>query len=276
MAESRFDLKQWLQQQGVPAELAAQRVFCKWLPARELDRLEAEREGLQALEPWAGELVLPRPLALGVVEGRALLVLDWLDLGGGGTSGWQRLGRALAQLHRCSAAQSPGAFGWEGDRWIGAGVQRGGWDTRWGRFFCRKRLADQFTRLARAGQRWDGIDVLLERLEVWLEQHQPQPCLVHGDLWPGNAAVLRDGRPCLFDPAVSYSDREVDLAMAQLFGGLPQPFFEAYTNEWPLPAGAEQRRIAYNLFHLLNHAVLFGGSYVGSCTRSIDQLRRWL
>lgn len=276
MAESRFDLKQWLQQQGVPAELAAQRVFCKWLPARELDRLEAEREGLQALGPWAGELVLPRPLAAGVVQGRALLVLDWLDLGGGDPSGWQRLGRGLAQLHRCSAAQSPGAFGWEGDRWIGAGVQRGGWDTRWGRFFCRKRLADQFTRLARAGQRWDGIDVLLERLEVWLEQHQPQPCLVHGDLWPGNAAVLRDGRPCLFDPAVSYSDREVDLAMAQLFGGLPQPFFEAYTNEWPLPAGAEQRRIAYNLFHLLNHAVLFGGSYVGSCTRSIDQLRRWL
>ena len=276
MTESRFDLKQWLQQQGVPADMASQRLFCKWLPARELDRLEAEQEGLQALGPLAGQLVLPRPLALGVVEGQALLVLDWLDLGGGDTSGWQRLGRGLAQLHRRSVAHSPGAFGWEGDRWIGAGVQRGGWTTQWGRFFCRSRLADQFARLARAGQRWDGIEALLERLEPWLDQHQPEPCLVHGDLWPGNAAVLRDGRPCLFDPAVSYSDREVDLAMAQLFGGLPQAFFEAYTNEWPLPAGAEQRRIAYNLFHLLNHAVLFGGSYVESCTRSIEQLRRWL
>ena len=110
----------------------------------------------------------------------------------------------------------------------------------------------------------------------WLELHQPEPCLVHGDLWPGNAGVLRDGRPCLFDPAVSYSDREVDLAMAQMFGGLPEAFFVAYNYEWPLPAGAEQRLIAYNLFHLLNHANLFGASYVSQCSRSIEKLLQLL
>lgn len=274
MSESSFDLQSWLQQQGVSAEQAQGRLFCKWLPQAQLERLQAEAEGLRALIPCAESLVLPRPLALGLAAGRALLVLDWLDLGSGDQPGWERLGRGLAQLHRRSLETSatPGRFGWQGDRWIGAGIQLGGWQSSWGAFFCQQRLADQFQRLEDQGVAWPQSKRLLERLQPWLDQHQPDACLVHGDLWPGNAGVLRDGRPCLFDPAVSYSDREVDVAMAEMFGGLPDAFFEAYNDEWPLPAGAEQRRIAYNLFHLLNHANLFGGSYVNQSRRSVEAL----
>jgi fructosamine-3-kinase len=96
--------------------------------------------------------------------------------------------------------------------------------------------------------------------------------LVHGDLWVGNAGVLSDGRGCLFDPAVSYSDREVDLAMAQLFGGVPLALFDAYEKQWPLPAGHRQRRDIYNLFHLLNHANLYGGAYQLQCSLVIEEL----
>ena len=240
--------------------------------------MQAEAEGLEALIPCAGSVVLPRPLALGVAQGRALLVLDWLDLAGGDRAGWERLGRGLAQLHRRSLelTPAPGLFGWQGDRWIGAGIQLGGWQRSWGTFFAQQRLADQFQRLAAQGVRCPQSERLLELLPPWLEQHQPDPCLVHGDLWPGNAGVLQGGRPCLYDPAVSYSDREVDLAMARMFGGLPEAFFAAYNDEWPLPAGAEQRLIAYNLFHLLNHANLFGGSYVDQSRRSVEALLRLL
>ncbi len=63
-------------------------MFCKWLPADQLERLQAEAEGLEALIPCAGALVVPRPLALGLAQGRALLVLDWLDLAGGDRDGW--------------------------------------------------------------------------------------------------------------------------------------------------------------------------------------------
>ena len=272
MSESAFELRDWLQQQGVSGDRPIETLFCKWLPARDLERLEAEAEGLRALIPWADELVLPRPIAVGSAAGRALLVLDRLELGGADPMGWQHMGRALARLHRNSMEAGPGLFGWEGDRWIGAGIQRGGWERSWGRFFCRQRLGDQFSCLARKGLQWQGSKELLERLEPWLDEHQPHASLVHGDLWPGNAAVLSDGRPCIFDPAVSYSDREVDIAMASMFGGLPQEFFMAYNDEWPLPAGAEQRRIAYNLFHFLNHANLFGGSYIANCEMSIRQL----
>ena len=206
-------------------------MFCKWLPADQLERLQAEAEGLEALIPCAGALVVPRPLALGLAQGRALLVLDWLDLAGGDRDGWEGLGRGLAQLHRRSRELSaqPGLFGWHGDRWIGAGIQRGGWQRSWGTFFAQQRLADQFQRLEAHGVHFSQSERLLERLPQWLEQHQPDPCLVHGDLWPGNAGVLRDGRPCLYDPAVSYSDREVDLAMARMFGGLPEAFLRPTT-----------------------------------------------
>ena len=74
MSESSFDLQCWLQQQGVSAQQASGRLFCKWLAADQLERLQAEAEGLDALIPCAGSVVLPRPLALGVAQGRALLV----------------------------------------------------------------------------------------------------------------------------------------------------------------------------------------------------------
>lgn len=199
------------------------RLFRKRLPAAQLPRLEAEVEGLAALAPVAGELVLPRVLGWGLVAGgtQAELRLEWLDLGGDGPDGWAALGEGLAQMHRRARGA---AFGWQGDRFIGAGPQLGGWSENWGQFFAERRLAPQFSLAAHQGLHWPGSGALLKRVPLWLNGHGAEPVLVHGDLWAGNAGVIGDGRGCLFDPAVSYSDREVDLAMAQLFGGFPRHF----------------------------------------------------
>jgi fructosamine-3-kinase len=107
---------------------------------------------------------------------------------------------------------------------------------------------------------------------AWLEQHGAQPCLVHGDLWSGNAALTASGSGALFDPAVYRGDREVDLAMARLFGGFPEAFFAGYERAWPLPAGHRGRVRLYNLYHLLNHANLFGGGYGRQAQETIDHL----
>ena len=251
MSESSFDLQAWLQQQGVSAEQASGRLFCKWLPQSQLDRLQAEAEGLQALIPCAGSLVLPRPLALGLADGRALLVLDWLDLAGGDRLGWKRLGRGLAQLHRRSLeiSATPGQFGWQGDRWIGAGIQRGGWQISWGAFFCQQRLADQFQRLEAQGVVWPQSEQLLDRLPPWLSS--TNRILV----W-SMATFGRAMRACCVMVAPACMTRRSPTATARWTWPWPaclvvcRGFFEAYNDEWPLPAGAEQRLIAYNLFHL--------------------------
>ena len=56
--------------------------------------------------------------------------------------------------------------GWPGDRWIGAGIQRGGWQRSWGTFFAQQRLADQFQRLEAHGVHFSQSERLLERLPV--------------------------------------------------------------------------------------------------------------
>ena len=175
------------------------------------------------------------------------------------------------------AEEAPGSawrgwFGWGRDNFIGSGPQANGWLAHWADFFLQRRLAPQLQRAADSGHRLPGADALLKQLPAWLEGHHPDPCLVHGDLWSGNAALLQGGGGALFDPAVYRGDREVDLAMAQLFGGFPSSFFAGYNATWPLPPGHRQRVELYNLYHRLNHANLFGGGYEQQAQQSIAAL----
>lgn len=258
-------------------------LFAKGSPGAALPLLEGEADGLAALAAAADpqRLAVPAPLALGEVAGQAVLVLPWLDLGGATGSGdpWRNLGAAVAHLHRRSLQGPMGrddrggvAFGWGRPNHIGATPQANGWLEDWGTFFAERRLAPQIERLSRREGALPGAEALLEWVPRWLADHRPDPCLVHGDLWSGNVGLGRDGRGCLFDPSAHRADREVDLAMAQLFGGFPPAFFQGYNSVWPLPAGHGQRRDLYNLYHLLNHANLFGGGYRGQARRAIAGL----
>lgn len=258
-------------------ELAdGRRVFCKTNQAAALPLLEAEADGLNALAAVApAGLRIPQPLACSVVAGRAVLLLSWLDLApAAGAGGWRQLGLALAVLHRQSlrVPQSQRRFGWHRGNFIGTTPQPNPWYDAWGPFFVEQRLGHQLALAAAAGQPFERTAALLERATQLLVAHAPDPVLVHGDLWSGNAAVLCDGRTAVFDPAIHRGDREVDLAMAQLFGGFPAAFFSGYEAEWPLPSDADSRRALYNLYHLLNHALLFGGGYRQQAQACIDRL----
>jgi fructosamine-3-kinase len=259
-------------------------LFAKTNRPEALPLLAAEADGLAALAAAAegSGLVVPQPLALGLVGGEAVLVLSWLDLGlgpGADPAGtWAAVGAGLARLHRRSLVaplrqgDRLGSFGWCRDNAIGTAPQANGWMPQWSRFFAERRLAPQIEKLARSGRSLEGAAALLERLDELLEGHQPDACLVHGDLWSGNLNTLvRSPQPglvgspvavgALFDPAPYRGDREVDLAMARLFGGVPQAFFDGYGQEWPLPPGHEQRLPLYNLYHRLNHANMFPGGW---------------
>ena len=98
-----------------------------------------------------------------------------------------------------------------------------------------------------------------------------KPALLHGDLWSGNYFPGPGQQPCIFDPAVYYGLREADLAMTELFGRLPQQFYDAYHNAFPLNPGYSQRKALYNLYHLLNHLNLFGGSYLSGVEQTVRQ-----
>jgi len=113
---------------------------------------------------------------------------------------------------------------------------------------------------------------LMDTLPAFFENYTPQPSLLHGDLWSGNHAYLADGTPAIFDPASYYGDRECDLAMTELFGGYSADFYAAYRAAYPLDAGYATRRDLYNLYHILNHANLFGSSYARQAEQMMQRL----
>jgi fructosamine-3-kinase len=215
-----------------------------------------EVEGLEALRA-AGATV---PDVLGADADR--LVLRHVD----GRPDWAALGRQIAMLHRDTAG---GRFGWHGDNLLGRAPQRGGWSSDWADFFAQRRLRPLLTARALPGDLRARIERGLDGpLAALLNAAHPRASLIHGDLWSGNVVAGR----WLIDPAVWMADRELELAFARLFGGLPEAFFAAYTDTWPLPDGAQERLPALQLYHVLIHVWHFGDGYVPMVSERLDQL----
>lgn len=230
------------------------------------DMFAAEASGLEAMAKL-GHVVVPKPICSGVSDGRAFLVMEWLELGHRGSSA--EMGRALAAFHHGGVGAS---FGFERDNFIGATPQQNTRETDWASFFVKWRLDALVARAEVAGGGFPRYPRLRELALEVLNAHVCEPVLVHGDLWSGNAGFLKDGRPCIFDPAPYYGDREVDLAMSELFGGFPADFYQAYEAQWPTAVGREWRRLLYNLYHIINHFILFGGGYLSQANQMIEQL----
>jgi len=244
------------------------RIFVKLNAPHFADAFAAEADGLAALR--AAGIRAPEPIAHGTASGRAYLALELLELGG--REDFAALGRALAALHRSTA----GRFGWTRDNYIGASVQRNAQTGSWLDFWREQRLAPQLALAAANGHEDIGraAKALCDRLPRLLAGHSPAASLLHGDLWRGNAGFVTGGAPVVFDPAVYRGDREADLAMTELFGGFPRPFYDAYAEAWPLEPGYEARKHLYNLYHLLNHLNLFGGGYLRQVRSTLELLLR--
>jgi protein-ribulosamine 3-kinase len=230
----------------------------------------AEAAGLAELAK-AAALRVPRVLGRGRTDDTAFLALEWLDAAPADGQCEQRLGQGLAALHAVSAP----AHGLHGDNHIGRTPQANGWMSSWAQFFRERRLRPQLMLALQngfGGVLGDRGEQLLESLPLLLADHQPAPALLHGDLWGGNWLCTTSGEPVIFDPAVYYGDRETDIAMTRLFGGFGARFYRAYEAAAPLPAGAAERGALYNLYHVLNHANLFGGGYPRQARELIDAL----
>ena len=245
-------------------------MFVKVAGADRAWALEAEAEGLRALAS-ASPIRVPRVLGAGVAVNRAWLALEWVDLASPAAQSEARLGELLAQQHRTTST----TFGWHRTNTIGLTDQQNEPGSDWARFYAIRRLGFQLD-LAEAGglggRLIDRGRRLCECVPALLAGHLPVPSLLHGDLWAGNHAEDSAGNPVIFDPAVYFGDREADIAMTRLFGGYGRAFYSAYEAAWPLDPSAAGRAPLYNLYHVLNHANLFGGGYSRQAEDMIERL----
>jgi fructosamine-3-kinase len=191
----------------------------------------------------------------------------------GNSPNWSEMGRNLAAMHDYRIS-NPAKFGWQINNTIGSTPQLNTWETDWTIFFKNQRLDYQLQLARRKGGHFPQADRLLAMIPDLLANHQPQPSLVHGDLWGGNASFTNAGIPVIFDPATYWGDREVDVAMTELFGGFPAAFYQGYESVYPLAPGYARRKQLYNLYHILNHYNLFGGSYQSQANSAIELVLR--
>jgi len=250
------------------ADKNGQQYFVKTNRPGQLAMFEAEARGLQALAS-SNTLRVPESVCFGENPTQSYIVLEYLEMNG--QADQQLLGEQLAAMHRVTAEN----FGGEIDNTIGATFQPNPWTADWLEFWCEQRLGFQLQLAAKNGYGGElqslGEKLLLEMPKLF-SGREILASMLHGDLWGGNVAGLKDGTPVIYDPAFYYGDREADLAMTYVFGGFTPGFYASYQSAFPLDDGFAVRKTFYNIYHIINHLNMFGGGYYGQAIHMIKQV----
>lgn len=250
-------------------------LFVKHTPDGPPAFYDLEAIGLRALRAVARGIRVPRVIAhedQGPTG--SWIALEWLDAAPPTASAWSALGSGLAAVHKVAGA----GWGWERDGYIGPLEQSNSPCPTWSEFWAESRILPQLDRAldrASVGSPAEWERLLAAVPDIVGPAESDGPSLLHGDLWSGNVLMTPHG-PALIDPSVYRGHREVDLAMAELFGGFDPIFFAAYEEAWPLQPGYPLRRSVYQLYYLLVHVNLFGSSYAGSTSSTLRSVLRSL
>jgi len=184
-----------------------------------------------------------------------------------------QLGIALAKIHSIKQKH----YGFEHDNFIGLNIQKNSISNNWGEFFYQYRLMFQISIIKDKKIKEEFYKVfenIKEGLIEFLNNSCEYSSLVHGDLWSGNVIFEKDSI-YLIDPAIYYADREVDIAMTEMFGGFSMEFYKAYEQSLPLSKEYSKKKYIYNLYHYLNHFNLFGKSYLNSCVTLLETIKTY-
>lgn len=218
-----------------------------------------EDEGLKAIADTR-TIAVPDVILQSEFEDQSFLLMEWIAGRRPTDKAFEQLGHQLAEMHR----HTNETFGFGHDNYIGSLKQNNKTHYTWAEFFVMERLQPML-KAAVQNKMFNKSDVqLFEKLFNRLTElfDEERPSFLHGDLWGGNYLINNDEKPYLIDPAVYYGHREADIAMTALFGGFSDVFYHAYLETFPLQSGWRKRLDLWNLYPLLVHVNLFGGSYV--------------
>lgn len=209
----------------------------------------------------------PAVIEIGEIGSDAYLLLEWID---SGPRDDEKLGAALVSLH----SETNNRFGLIGDNFIGKLPQCNKQNEDWASFYIECRLIPQ-VKMAKGQGLWNlrrekQMTLLMDKITNTYKRLSVIPRLLHGDLWSGNIMFAKNGDPVFIDPAVSYGNREMDIAMTRLFGGFGHSFYERYEELLPLDKDWQERISWYQLYYLLVHLNLFGAGYGSAVDRALQ------
>ncbi|MEP7373770.1 MAG: fructosamine kinase family protein [Chitinophagaceae bacterium] len=228
---------------------------------------EKEAKGLEALAQNVTTIRIPQVIKYGLAGQDQYLLLEWMETGKPGKDSMEKFGAAVATMHR----QIQPYFGWEEDNYIGSLPQYNTKYDSWSLFYSECRISPLVQLLFNGGAFSKQDIVAVESFCKKLNYLFPQepPALLHGDLWAGNFMIASKGDAAIYDPAVYYGHREMEIGMTKLFGGFDQRFYDAYSENYPLEKNWLERIPLTQLYPVLVHAILFGGHYVAKAKEII-------
>jgi protein-ribulosamine 3-kinase len=248
-------------------ETSAGTYFVKWNSASRFPGMfAAEEKGLLILRECSG-FVVPEVVLNSQAENTAFLVMDFIERA---PSYWSDAGKILANMHRSKPFKHE-SFGLNHDNFIGSLTQSNKIHDSWAGFFSNERILPQMKMAIDNGQLGKSDLNAAEQFCKRIDELFPEekPVLLHGDLWSGNFMFTSNG-PAVFDPAVYWGHREMDIAMTKLFGGFDEGFYIGYNEDYTLEKNWEKRIDYCNLYPLLVHVNLFGGGYVNDVRRILN------
>ncbi|KJD33232.1 fructosamine kinase [Tamlana sedimentorum] len=219
---------------------------------------QTEKLGLETIKN-TNTIAVPELFACGNLGKTAFLLMEFIGAKTPSETNFKTLAEHLAKLHKTSADN----FGLITNNFIGSLPQQNKFHKHWTDFYINQRLLPQLN-LAKTSNLLQDSEIPTEaRLNEVLTPlfKNIKPSLIHGDLWGGNYIIAKNGTPYLIDPAIYFGHNEVDIAMSKLLGGFSHAFYQAYQNIIPFNAFTETRIEIYQLYYLLVHLNLFGGSY---------------
>lgn len=207
------------------------------------------------------------------------MISEYFDLSYMSSKFERPLARRLAGMHdpTRSTSRSPnGMYGFDVPTHCGDTEQDNQWENEWMVFFRDRRIKSVLDRIDDVEIKRLGKTLCESVIPFLLTDFQPSPTpvIIHGDLWSGNISVnKKTGQPVSFDPSSYYGHHEVELGIMNMFGGRSSAFFEEYHQHIPRSTPHHEKRISlYELYHHLNHTLIFGGSYRHGAIRIINQL----
>lgn len=236
--------------------------------AEKADMFETEASGLKLLGE-ARVIRVPEVFGTGIMEGRAYLLIEYIQPGKANNRTFLDFGQKLADLHFVTNEK----FGLEENNFIGSLPQTNFLHQNWAEFYWHERLHPQFQLAIKRNlistEYIPEENSAIKTISNIFEAHAP--ALLHGDLWSGNYLIAENGEAVLIDPSVHFGHPYMDIGMTKLFGGFPPEFYDAYFQFSALKKNDQPQTDLAQLYYLLVHLNLFGVSYLSSVERILSR-----
>lgn len=235
------------------------------------DQFTQEAWGLNYIKTKS-QIYTPNVIDIVVVDDTTLLIMEAIDVKPVETKNdWEILGRGLATLHKTVWDKC----GLETHSYLGIFRQDNRPENTWTEFFGQRRLNDTMKMAVNAGNmsidQCKIIEKLIQKLPDICGPIQPYS-LLHGDPWPGN--LLYDGKKMIaIDCSIYYGNREIDLSTVDFFFPVPEHFFNAYNEVFPIDSGYKERKSLWQINQWLGHVTLFGDVYI---PKLMDAVKKYI